>query len=142
MREATASGTTRNRGQEVDVILPYLDLLKMRMEERLTTDVAVPAGLRSAEFPSMVLQVLVENAIRHGLEPKTEGGSLTVNAEIVDARLVVRVTDSGVGLGQAPPTQAREPASPTSAKGSSCSTAATPRSRSRPHLREAPSPRS
>ena len=102
MREATASGTTRNLGQEVDVILPYLDLLKMRMEERLTTDVAVPAGLRSAEFPSMVLQVLVENAIRHGLEPKTEGGSLTVNAEIVDARLVVRVTDSGVGLGHAP----------------------------------------
>jgi signal transduction histidine kinase len=101
MRDAAATGAARTLGQEVDVVVPYLDILKMRMDDRLTTQIDVPAGLRSAECPAMVLQVLVENAIRHGLEPKPEGGALAVSAEIADGRLVVRVTDTGVGLAQA-----------------------------------------
>jgi hypothetical protein len=59
------------------VIRPYLEILKVRMEDRLHIDVAVPDGLLSAEFPSMMIQSLVENAIKHGLEPKAEGGTLT-----------------------------------------------------------------
>ena len=71
------------------------------MEDRLVTDIRVSDGLLSAEFPPMMLQSLVENAIKHGLEPKPEGGSLTVSAEIVHGKLAVTVADTGLGFGQA-----------------------------------------
>jgi LytS/YehU family sensor histidine kinase len=58
----------------------------------------VPDGLKSAAFPSMMLQTLVENAIRHGLEPKAEGGKLEIRAEIEDGQLAVRVCDTGMGF--------------------------------------------
>ena len=100
MREGTVNGV-RDLGQEIAVIAPYLEILKVRMEERLETQVNVPEGLRSAEFPPMMVQGLVENAIKHGLEPKPEGGQLTVKAEIAHGQLVVTVTDTGVGFGKA-----------------------------------------
>jgi signal transduction histidine kinase len=91
-----------NLGREVDMVNAYLDLLKMRMEERLSVSVQVPGGLRSAAFPPMMLQSMVENAIKHGLECKPEGGHLDVTAEVVDSRLRVTVTDDGVGFGVMP----------------------------------------
>jgi hypothetical protein len=100
MREANAQGT-RDLGKELAVIRPYLEILKVRMEERLQTDVRVSDGLLSAEFPPMMLQSLVENAIKHGLEPKAEGGKLTVSAEIVHGKLAVTVADTGLGFGVA-----------------------------------------
>jgi signal transduction histidine kinase len=100
MREGTVNGV-RSLGQEIAVIEPYLEILKVRMEERLETQVDVPEGLRSAEFPPMMVQGLVENAIKHGLEPKPEGGTLAVQAEVAHGKLVVTVTDTGVGFGQA-----------------------------------------
>jgi Histidine kinase len=96
MREADT-----NLGRELAVIKPYLEILKVRMEERLTTEIAVPEGLLSADFPPMMLQSLVENAIKHGLEPKPEGGLLRVAAEIVHGKLVVSVADTGLGFGRA-----------------------------------------
>jgi sensor histidine kinase YesM len=107
MREA-AGGTdgkggngVRDLGREIAVIRPYLEILKVRMEERLTTELAVPEGLMSAEFPPMMLQTLVENAIKHGLEPKAEGGHLRVAAEIVHGKLQMTVADTGLGFGKA-----------------------------------------
>ena len=100
MREANAQ-TTRDLGRELAVIRPYLEILKVRMEERLQTEVRVSDGLLSAEFPPMMLQSLVENAIKHGLEPKAEGGQLTVGAEIVHGKLAVTVADTGLGFGKA-----------------------------------------
>ncbi|HEY6132715.1 MAG TPA: histidine kinase [Rubrivivax sp.] len=100
MRE-TASNGVRELGRELAVIRPYLEILKVRMEERLTTEVDVPDGLLSAEFPPMMIQSLVENAIKHGLEPKPEGGTLKVKGEIVHGKLVVSVADTGLGFGQA-----------------------------------------
>jgi len=100
LREGTVNGV-RDLGQEIAMIEPYLEILKVRMEERLETQVDVPEGLRSAEFPPMMVQGLVENAIKHGLEPKPEGGRLTVQAEIAHGQLVVTVTDNGVGFGKA-----------------------------------------
>lgn len=94
------SATTRTLGQEQAVIEPYLAILKMRMDERLETEVDIPAGLHSAECPPMVLQMLVENAIKHGLEPKPEGGRLLVQAAIIDGDLHLVVRDSGVGLAE------------------------------------------
>ncbi len=90
-----------NLGREMAVIRPYLEILKVRMEDRLRTEVQVPEGLLSAEFPSMMIQSLVENAIKHGLEPKPEGGLLTVRAEIVHGKLAVTVADTGLGFGKA-----------------------------------------
>jgi hypothetical protein len=100
MREANAQGTGE-LGRELAMIRPYLEILKVRMEDRLQTEVRVSDGLLSAEFPPMMLQSLVENAIKHGLEPKAEGGQLTVSAEIVHGKLAVTVTDTGLGFGKA-----------------------------------------
>jgi signal transduction histidine kinase len=99
MRDANL---TTSLGREVDMVTSYLDLLKMRMEERLTVDLQVPDGLRSAAFPPMMLQSMVENAIKHGLECKPEGGHLEVKAEIADSKLRVTVADNGVGFGVMP----------------------------------------
>jgi signal transduction histidine kinase len=102
MREANAAANgVRDLGREMAVITPYLEILKVRMEDRLQTVIDVPEGLRSAEFPPMMIQSLVENAIKHGLEPKPEGGTLTVKAEIVHGKLAVSVADTGVGFGKA-----------------------------------------
>jgi sensor histidine kinase YesM len=101
MREANANGAVRDLGRELAVIRPYLEILKVRMEERLQTEIDVPEGLLSAEFPPMMIQGLVENAIKHGLEPKAEGGKLTVKAEIVHGKLCVTVADTGLGFGRA-----------------------------------------
>lgn len=102
MREAAGNGqSVRDLGREIAVIRPYLEILKVRMEERLTTEIAVPEGLMSAEFPPMMIQTLVENAIKHGLEPKAEGGHLRVAAEIVHGKLQMTVADTGLGFGKA-----------------------------------------
>jgi signal transduction histidine kinase len=85
-------------GQQVDLSSAYLEIMAVRMEERLQPVVNVPEGLKSAIFPSMMLQTLVENAIKHGLEPKAEGGRLEINAEVVDGQLAVHVLDTGKGF--------------------------------------------
>ncbi len=100
MREASDGGV-RDLGRELAVIRPYLEILKVRMEERLITAIDVPDGLLSAEFPPMMVQTLVENAIKHGLEPKAEGGTLAVKAEILHGKLAVSVADTGLGFGRA-----------------------------------------
>ncbi|MFN6995017.1 MAG: sensor histidine kinase, partial [Aquincola tertiaricarbonis] len=100
MREASTGGV-RELGRELAVIRPYLEILKVRMEERLQTVIDVPEGLHSAEFPPMMIQGLVENAIKHGLEPKPEGGQLSVRAEILHGKLAVTVADTGLGFGKA-----------------------------------------
>ena len=105
MREAAGNGNgnggARDLGRELQVIRPYLEILKVRMEERLSTEIDVPEGLLSAEFPPMMIQTLVENAIKHGLEPKAEGGHLRVKAEVVHGKLAVSVADTGLGFGKA-----------------------------------------
>jgi signal transduction histidine kinase len=97
MRTQTETGL-RPLDLELNVVRPYLEILKVRMEERLTTDIDVPDGLLSAEFPPMMIQTLVENSIKHGLEPKAEGGHLAVKAEIRHGKLCVTVSDTGLGF--------------------------------------------
>ena len=88
-------------GKEVQLCRSYLEILKFRMEDRLQYSVIVPQGLGSAQFPPMMLQSLVENSIKHGLEPKPEGGALTISADISNGRLRVTVADSGLGFAAA-----------------------------------------
>lgn len=89
-----------NLGRELDLVTAYLELLKMRMEERLQVQFEVDEHLRNAAFPPMMLQMLVENAIKHGLECKEEGGTLRISASLPeDGVLRVCVCDDGVGFG-------------------------------------------
>ncbi len=86
-------------GKEIALCRSYLEILKVRMEDRLQFTITVPQGLASAQFPPMMLQSLVENAIKHGLEPKPEGGTLTIAADVSHGTLRVRVADTGLGFG-------------------------------------------
>jgi sensor histidine kinase YesM len=77
----------------------YLRILEMRLGPRLAFAIDVPAALRDHPFPPNLLISLVENAIRHGIEPARDGGSITVAATRDGDSLVVSVTDTGRGLG-------------------------------------------
>jgi LytS/YehU family sensor histidine kinase len=103
MPQMRNSGSRPMLGQQVDLSRAFLEIMAVRMDDRLQTAVNVPEGLRSAVFPSMMLQTLVENAIRHGLEPKAEGGRLEIGAQIADGQLVVRVCDNGMGFAPTAP---------------------------------------
>jgi sensor histidine kinase YesM len=85
-------------GREVRLVSSYLELIKMRIEERLEVEIAIPETLQGAVFPPMMLQSLVENAIKHGIEPKPEGGKVRVAAGVQGTQLWVEVRDTGVGL--------------------------------------------
>ncbi|MEI8326585.1 MAG: histidine kinase, partial [Betaproteobacteria bacterium] len=91
-------------GQEIERARAYLNILKMRMGERLAFDIQVPEDLLSLPFPPMMLPTLVENAIKHGLEPRREGGriELLVKRESRDGqdRLLLQVSDTGAGLSE------------------------------------------
>jgi LytS/YehU family sensor histidine kinase len=83
---------------ELDHVAAYLDILHIRMGKRLRHSVEAPADVRAIAFPSMMLITLVENAIKHGLASKPEGGSIAVRAHLAGRRLVVEVRDTGVGF--------------------------------------------
>lgn len=89
-------------GDELKLLEAYLEILKIRMGERLAFRLRVEEALRGLPFPPMLLQPLVENAIRHGLEPKVEGGTVEVSASRDGNRLRVEVRDDGLGFGGAP----------------------------------------
>jgi sensor histidine kinase YesM len=72
--------------------------MSVRMGERLRYTLDLPDDLRGTPVPPLLLQPLVENSIRHGLEPQVEGGAIDVRARQLDGRLVIEVSDTGVGL--------------------------------------------
>ena len=85
-------------GQEIELIQAYLNLFRIRMGKRLDYRIELEDGLKDRRVPPLLIQPLVENAIKHGLEPKVEGGSIAVSiAEQGDA-LRITVQDTGLGL--------------------------------------------
>ncbi|HEY1092111.1 MAG TPA: histidine kinase [Burkholderiaceae bacterium] len=78
----------------------YLALMQVRMQERLRPVLDLPPELAQAQVPPLLLQPLVENAIKHGLEPALQGGELRISARREGTQLLLEVADSGVGLGQ------------------------------------------
>ena len=76
----------------------YLELMQIRMGNRLQTTLTLPADLAALPVPPLLLQPLVENSIKHGLEPSVEGGRIDVSAAREGAQLVLRVRDTGIGL--------------------------------------------
>ena len=84
--------------RQLDLLRAYLDLIAMRMGDRLAWSVDAPPDLLAVTVPPMLLQPVVENAIKHGLEPKMEGGRVDVRARREDGRLVLTVVDTGLGV--------------------------------------------
>ncbi|MES2150970.1 MAG: histidine kinase [Pseudomonadota bacterium] len=85
-------------GEELERARAYLDILKIRMGSRLNLQIDVAPALTSVLFPTMMLQTLVENAIKHGLEPKTGGGTIWILARAGQAGVAVTVADDGRGF--------------------------------------------
>lgn len=88
-------------GEEITRTRAYLDILKIRMEDRLQVQIELPEDLAGVPFPTMMLQTLAENAIKHGLEPKTGGGRIWITArkDLDGDSLSVTVADDGIGFG-------------------------------------------
>jgi hypothetical protein len=87
-------------GQEVELVRAYLNILQMRMGKRLSFEISVPENLLATPFPPLMLPSLVENAIKHGLEPQRDGGSVIISAQAQDGRLRLVVSDTGRGFGE------------------------------------------
>ncbi len=87
-------------GQEVELVRAYLNILQMRMGKRLTFAIAVPPELMDRPFPPLMLPSLVENSIKHGLEPQREGGEVRITAEEENGRLRLVVSDTGRGFAE------------------------------------------
>jgi LytS/YehU family sensor histidine kinase len=83
---------------EFDRLRDYLELIAVRMGPRLRYSLELPDALAQLSIPPLLLQPLVENAIKHGLEPKVEGGSISVIARLEAGQLILEVSDTGVGL--------------------------------------------
>ena len=87
-------------GQELQLVQAYLELMHMRMPDRLQFSVNVDAAASlTLRCPPMTLLTLVENAVRHGIDPSEEGGRIEIHVNRRDDRCVVRVSDTGAGLG-------------------------------------------
>ncbi len=85
--------------RELELVRAYLALMEMRMPDRLRWRVDVPAALAGRRFPPMALLTLVENAVRHGIDPAEDGGTIDVGgAREADGGLRLWVADTGVGL--------------------------------------------
>lgn len=85
-------------GQEMELIKAYLNIFKVRMEGRLRYRIDVPDNIKDVPFPPMLVQPLVENAIKHGIEPKIEGGEVTIQARKNGDIIRVELADTGTGL--------------------------------------------
>jgi len=86
---------------ECALLASYLEIVAIRMGARLAWRIDVPAALGRITVPPMLLQPLVENAVKHGIEPNPAGGEVTVAARREEATLVLEIADTGLGLGGA-----------------------------------------
>jgi len=76
----------------------YLSIMQIRLGDRLSYTLDLPAAIAHLQVPSLLIQPVVENSIRHGIEPKVDGGEITVRASLDAQTLTIEVTDTGVGL--------------------------------------------
>jgi two-component sensor histidine kinase len=86
-------------GNELALVRAYLELMHLRMPDRLQFEVDAPEGLAAQRFPTMALLTLVENAVKHGIDPSEQGGSIRVTVRIgADGALIAEVADTGIGI--------------------------------------------
>jgi len=84
--------------RELQLVRPYLELMQMRMPDRLQYAMNVDPAALNVRCPPTTLLTLVENAVRHGIDPSEEGGRIDIDVERRGERCVIRVTDTGAGL--------------------------------------------
>jgi LytS/YehU family sensor histidine kinase len=94
---------TKNRqeiplAEEIEFLAPYLEVQKIRFGEKLKIEIQIEPEVQNSTVPSLILQPLVENAIRHGISHRASGGTVIVSAQRVDDQLEIRIQDDGVGL--------------------------------------------
>ena len=99
---STASGKV-TLAQEVETLKLYLDIERMRFEERLRTEFAIDDDACDAQLPSLLLQPLVENAIKYAVSPQEEGARIRLEAKAIAGRLRLTVSDTGPGMATTPP---------------------------------------
>ena len=102
---ATLAATREARttlGREFEMMKNFLSILQIRMGDRLQVDIDLPEDIQNATMPPMLLQPLIENAIKHGLEPKVEGGNITLKAERTGDQLRICIIDTGLGFASKP----------------------------------------
>ncbi|MGD9160787.1 MAG: histidine kinase [Desulfobacteraceae bacterium] len=86
-------------GQDIELIKAYLDIFKVRMGERLQYSIEADDEVNDLPFPSMLIQPIIENAIKHGLEPKIEGGEIRIKVtKTKKGRLCWNIEDTGLGM--------------------------------------------
>lgn len=85
--------------EEAALVREYLEIEKIRMGPRMEFSIDVDEAVRSVEIPPLILEILVENAVRHGIAPRKDGGRVRVAASRRNGRVLLEVTDNGVGLG-------------------------------------------
>jgi len=84
--------------QELEFLKCYLDIERIRFKDRLTVEMEIEPGAFEARLPNLILQPIVENAIRHGIAPRTDAGRIEITARRFDGALQVQITDNGPGL--------------------------------------------
>jgi LytS/YehU family sensor histidine kinase len=89
---------TTTLAQELELVHAYLELMHMRMPDRLQFTLHADEAAAGLRCPPMTLLTLVENAVRHGIDPSEEGGRIEVSVTLRDGRCFARVVDTGVGL--------------------------------------------
>lgn len=82
-------------GEEIEAVKDYLDLEKMRFEERLKYNISIDSSAARIEIPPMMIQTLVENGIKHGVSKMTEGGKIDINSKIKNSDLYIEIRNDG-----------------------------------------------
>jgi two-component sensor histidine kinase len=90
--------TATTLGQELELVRSYLEVMHMRMPDRLKFAMHADPGMIELQCPPMTLLTLVENAVRHGIDPSETGGGIDIELRLKADRCVASVTDTGVGL--------------------------------------------
>ena len=90
---------------EIEQLRAYLGIMEIRLPDRLQTSIDCPPDCAELPLAPMLLQPLVENAIKHGIEPSPRGGEIQIRARIADETLIIEVRDSGIGLDKAQPNE-------------------------------------
>jgi len=100
LRFSLATGKTQEvtLKEEIDFLEKYVEIHKTLMRDRLNVRISIEPETLDAAVPNMILQPLVENAIKHGIGPRPEGGNIDVHARRLNGKLFVEITDDGVGM--------------------------------------------
>ena len=83
---------------EIEFVSKYLELEKARFGDRLTITYDIDQGVKEAQIPPMILQPIVENAVKHGISPKVDGGEISISAKKDGNKIAIKICDTGVGI--------------------------------------------